>query len=147
MPSFQSILDLPLFSNTPIAWLIACTVAGGVFVLMLAARRVVRAYNKKLKATERTEFLEIPVKVLSHTALPFFVVVSMFAGLQTLTMAANTSRLLISAITIALFWQAGIWAGATASAWLERKRRRTMAGRRPWHRWHRGGTGLAEHPW
>jgi len=33
----------------------------------------------------------------------------------------------VSAITIALFWQAGAWAVATASAWLERKRRRSTA--------------------
>jgi small-conductance mechanosensitive channel len=43
-----------------------------------------------------------------------------------LTLGSSTARVLTSAITIALFWQAGIWAVATASAWLEHKRRRSV---------------------
>src|SRR5690606_12611630 len=31
---------------------------------------------------------------------------------------------------IALFWQAGVWAGAAAAAWIDRKRRQSMGGDR-----------------
>jgi small-conductance mechanosensitive channel len=41
-------------------------------------------------------------------------------------MGAGTARILNSAITIALFWQVGIWAAAAAAAWMDHKRRRSL---------------------
>jgi small-conductance mechanosensitive channel len=126
MPNFDELLALPLFGNSPFAWSIACAVVLGVFALLLGLRRLVRGYHRKFQATERAELLEVPVLVLSRTALPFFIVVALFLGLQTLTMGERTARVLASAMTIALFWQAGIWAVAAAAAWLERKRRASL---------------------
>lgn len=126
MPAFDEILALPLFSNRPVSWLLAGSVTVVTFIVLLSLRRLVHSYHTRFQATERTELMEIPVEVLSRTALPFFVVVALFTGLQTLTMGDSTARVLVSIITIATFWQSGIWAGAAASAWLERKRRRSM---------------------
>jgi small-conductance mechanosensitive channel len=126
MPAFDDVLAMPLFSNRPVSWLIAGAVTLVVFGALLSARRLVRTYHSRFRATDRTEFMEIPVEVLSRTALPFFIVVSLFAGLQTVTMGDSTTRALLSLITIATFWQSGIWASAAASAWLERKRRHSM---------------------
>lgn len=126
MPALDDVLALPIFSNSLLAWLIAVAVAGGVLLVLLAARRFVRKSHERFRATERTELLEIPAEVLSRTTLLFFFVMAVYAGLQTLTMGPRTARVLDSIVTIALFWQAGIWAVAAASAWLERKRRDSL---------------------
>lgn len=127
MPKFDELSAMLLFNNSPMAWLIACSVAVVVFLGLTAVRRFVRRYYKRLQSTEHTELLEIPLHVLSRTTVFFFLVLSLYLGLQTLTMTEKSARVLDSAITIALFWQAGVWAVAAASAWIERKRRRSMA--------------------
>jgi small-conductance mechanosensitive channel len=123
---FDRITDLPIFTNTPIQWLIAVSVVAVVLLVLISARRMIRSYYKRMQATERTELLEIPLGVLSKTTFLFFIAVSLFVGLQTLTMGSTTARVLRSVITIALFWQAGVWAVAAAAAWIDRKRRRSM---------------------
>jgi small-conductance mechanosensitive channel len=126
MPEFDELLSLPIFSNSPLEWLIAVAVVSGVFIVLTSARRIVRSYYKRLQSTPHTEVLEIPLGVLSRTTVLFFVVLSLYLGLRTLPMGPATARVLNSAITIALFWQAGVWAVAAASAWIERKRRHSM---------------------
>jgi small-conductance mechanosensitive channel len=108
------------------AWMVASAVAISAFVMLLTARRIVRSYHRTFQESGRAPLLLIPLQVLSRTALPFFLVLAVFLGVQALTLGSGTARVLASAITIALFWQAGIWAVATASAWLEHKRRRSL---------------------
>src|SRR5687768_3396261 len=123
MPDFNEWSKLPLFSNSLLQWAIAGTVAFGVLMVLLTLRRAVRSYHKRLTATPKTEFLEIPMEVASHTTFIFFLIVSLYAGLKTLTIGPKTAGLIDSAITIALFWQTGVWAVAAASAYIDRKRR------------------------
>lgn len=127
MPDFHEILSLPIFSNTLAGWAVACAVGVGLFLALLAVRRLVRRYHLKLKQTEEIELVEVPVEVLSGTSSLFFVVVSLFAGLGTLTMGESTARVLNSAVTIALFGQVGSWAAAATGILLERRRRRVIA--------------------
>jgi small-conductance mechanosensitive channel len=123
----EHLTDLPIFTNTPIQWLIAVAVVTVALTILMALRRGVRSYYKRMQSTQHTELLEIPLGVLSRTTFLFFMALSLYVGLQTLTMGATTARVLRSMITIALFWQAGIWAVAAASAWIDLKRRRSMA--------------------
>lgn len=127
MLDLNELLSLPIFSNSPMTWLIAIAVAGAAFVALLVARRTVRRYHERFEESSAAPFVRIPFQVLSRTAVPFFLVLAAFVGAQILTVGSSTTRVLASAITIALFWQAGIWAVATASAWLEHKRRRSLA--------------------
>lgn len=127
MLDLNELLSLPIFSNSPMTWLIAIAVAGAAFVALLVSRRTVRRYHQSFEESSAAPFVRIPFQVLSRTAVPFFLVLAAFVGAQILTVGSSTTRVLASAITIALFWQAGIWAVATASAWLEHKRRRSLA--------------------
>lgn len=126
MPELNQFSSLPLFSNSLLDWLIATSVAVGTLTVLIVLRRIVRRYHQRLQATPQTELLEVPLQVLSRTTLLFFVVLALFIGLETLTVGPRTQRVVSSAITIALFWQAGVWTVAAASAWLERKRRHSM---------------------
>ena len=126
MLDMNALAALPLFDNSLLAWSMAVGIALTSFLLLLVLRRWVRAYHRKLQATSETEFLEIPVQVLSRTTAVFFAILAVYLGVQALTIGPGTQRVLQSAITIALFWQAGVWAVAATTAWLDRKRRRSM---------------------
>jgi small-conductance mechanosensitive channel len=126
MPTLQELFALPLFSNSPLQWLIAAAVSAGVYVLLTTLRRIVRSYYQRMQATERTEMLEIPLGVLSRSTSFFFIVLALYVGALALTKGSATARVLDSAITIASFWQTGVWAVAAAAAYIEIKRRRSM---------------------
>jgi small-conductance mechanosensitive channel len=127
MPEISSFPQLPLFSNSLLDWSLALGIATGALLALLALRRVVRSYHKKMLATVETEWLEIPLQVLSRTTLMLLLAVALFIGAQWLTTGPAAQRVLSSAITIALFWQAGIWLMTAASIWLDRKRQRSLA--------------------
>jgi small-conductance mechanosensitive channel len=127
MLDIDDLREMPIFSNSLTAWVIAGCVFTAVLVILLSLRAAVRKYHKKAAATNETEFLEIPADVLGRTTVLFFLVAALFAGLQALEVGPLARRIAASAITIAFFWQAGIWAIAAVTAWLDRKRRRSMA--------------------
>jgi len=126
MSEFSSLAQLPLFSNSLLDWCFALGIAALTLMALLTTRRIVRTYHKKMQATTEKEFLEIPLQVLSRTTLLLLLVVALYVGAQWLTKGLGTQRVLSSAITIALFWQAGIWLMAATSIWLERKRQRSL---------------------
>ncbi len=127
MDILNQLFAMPLFRNSLADWSMALALMVALFAMLLGARRLIRRYHKKLLATDRTELAEVPAEVLSRTTVLFFLVLSVFTGLQTLTMAPGTATVLRSALTIALFWQAGVWLSAAATAWLDRRRRRSSA--------------------
>lgn len=127
MSELSSLAQLPLFNNSALDWLFALGIALAVLLVLLALRRTVRAYHKKMLATAQTELLEIPMQVLSRTTLLLLLVVSLYVAAQWLATGPKTQQALGSAITIALFWQAGIWAVAAVAIWLDRKRQRSLA--------------------
>lgn len=127
MPDLSKLTQLPLFSNSLLDWSMALGIAAVAFMVFLMARRAIRTYYKKMQATTATELLEIPLQVLSRTTLPLLFIVALFIGAQWLIVGPTTQRVLASAITIALFWQVGIWVMAAVSIWLERKRQRSLA--------------------
>lgn len=127
MIDVETLYKLPLFRNSLLDWAIAIGISAVALAALLAVRRAVRAYHRRLQATSETELLEIPTQVLSRTTLALLIVVALFIGSQWLTIGPTTQRVLISAITIGLFWQAGIWMVTAVSIWLDRKRKYSLA--------------------
>lgn len=127
MSEFSGLAQLPLFNNSAVDWLLALGIAIGALIVLLTVRRAIRAYHQRMLGTAQTEWLEIPMQVLSRTTLLLLIIVSLYIGAQWLTMGPKSQQVLASAITIALFWQAGIWAVAAAAIWLDRKRQRSLA--------------------
>jgi small-conductance mechanosensitive channel len=127
MEILNDLLALPLFRNSFADWLLAAVLATALLIALLGARRIIRKYHERLLTTDRTELVEVPAEVLARTTALFFFVLSVFVGLRTLTMGAGTERVLTSVLTLTLFWQAGVWISAAASAWLERRKRRSSA--------------------
>ena len=127
MFDFDTLATSPIFSNSLLDWIVASAIAIGTLLVLLLVRRGIRGYHRKLQATSETELLEIPMQVLSRTTLLLLVILAIFLGIQSLTIGPNTARIVASALTIALFWQAGVWAVEATGAWLDRKRKRSMA--------------------
>jgi small-conductance mechanosensitive channel len=127
MPNLDAILALPLFKNSITAWLVALAIAAAAFFAMLATRRLIRRYERRFAAAERAPLLVLPLQVTGRTAAPFFIAVALFIGAQWLEISPRAEAVVESGITIALFWQAGIWAVATASGWFEYKRAQSLA--------------------
>lgn len=122
MAQLDQALSLPLFHNSLLAWSLALAAATAVLAAMLLVRRIVRRYHGRMVATERVELMEIPLEVLSRTTSVFFIVVALFVGFGTLTTSPRTQHFLDCVLTIAVFYQAGVWATAATKAWFERKR-------------------------
>lgn len=101
-------------------------VAGGTALVMFAAlmlvRRVIRSNYTRVASTPQRELWELPLKVASKTTGVFLFIVSIFSAVQTLEMPNKLRTVLLSALAIALFWQAGVWASTAVLAWLDRKR-------------------------
>ncbi len=127
MLNVDELWSSPILGNPPIVWLVALVVAVFAFVLLVAVRRVVRRYERRLKDASQGSLVHVPLQVVSRTAMPFFVVLALFAGSRILTLGSTGDRVVTSVITIASFWQVGIWAVAVASVWIERKRQRSTA--------------------
>ncbi len=124
MDVVNELLNMPIFVRNSFAdWLLAAALAVGLFIVLLSARRLIRSYHNRLLATDRTELVEVPVEVLSRTTALFFLVLAVFTGLNTLEVNPGTAKVITSALTIALFWQAGVWISAAATAWLDRRKR------------------------
>lgn len=127
MFSADSLRELPIFQNSLTTWLIAIFVSVVSFMLLATIRAAIRKSYARYKATQHVEVLEIPLQVLSRTSVLFFVVLAMFAGFQTLTTGSTSQNISNKAITIALFWQMGLWAVSAATAWLTHKRARSLS--------------------
>ena len=111
-----------IFHNSVSAWLIAGAIMVGVLALLLGLRFVVRRYAERMRATTRTEVLEIPLLVLSRTTLLFSIVVAANAGAQAIELGDRLQRYANTLLTIGFFWQLGVWFATAVRIWIERRR-------------------------
>ena len=130
MPELPDLGSLPLFQNTPFAWLTAGAAAVTVVLALWTVRGFIRRYAKKVAATEQNELFEVPAIGLSRLTFAFFLIVGIAVGFQFLKSGAKSQQIMISAVTIACFWQAGLCAVAAASTWLTHKKRYSMENNR-----------------
>jgi small-conductance mechanosensitive channel len=105
---------------------VAILASASTGLVLWAARGLARRQHARLAATEATERLEIPLQAASRTTLPFILVLCVFAGLATYGVEGRSAALLQKLVTIALFWQAGLWVSTVLVAWLDHRRRVTL---------------------
>jgi small-conductance mechanosensitive channel len=106
---------------------LAGAAAALVFFVLWTVRGLVRRRYDRLARTDAKEMLGIPLQAASRTTLPFIVVVAAFAGLATFGVEGRGAALLQTLVTIALFWQAGLWVSTALVAWLDHRREATLS--------------------
>ncbi len=114
--------EWPIAQNSPTDFLIAGAIFAAVLTLLLILRPLVRRYARRTRNTERREFLEIPMQVLSRTTFAFLIAVSLYFALRSLDIGEALTKVINSAITITAFVQFGLWAAAAVHAWIDRRR-------------------------
>lgn len=122
MNDVEKLVEATYLGNTLWQWTVAASVAVGVFLILLLIRRAIRARYDKLAATPQTEFLELPFKVASRTTVLTVLVTALFVGSRWLTLPPTVDKAILTLLTIAIFWQVGLWATIAVVAALERKR-------------------------
>jgi small-conductance mechanosensitive channel len=105
---------------------IAAGVAVAVYAVLVVLRRLVARQYKRYEQTTQKELAEIPLQAVSETRWPFLVAVAVYAGLVAFGLPDNVATVINKVMTIALFWQAGVWASAAASGALDRRRQLAM---------------------
>jgi small-conductance mechanosensitive channel len=104
----------------------AAGVAALVLALLWFARGVARRQYARLARTEATEVLEIPLLAASRTTRAFMLVVAAYAGLSAYGLEGRPADWAPRILTIAIFWQAGLWASTAVVAWLDHRRKVTL---------------------
>ena len=126
MAELQELFDKVYFGNAAWLWIVAGAIALGVLFVLLLLRRIARNQYKRLAATAQDELLEIPLHVAARTTVWFLLIASLFLGLQALQFPPKAARALLTLLTVASFWQIGLWATTAVVAALDRKQRRTL---------------------
>ena len=120
------LLDERYFGNTLTQWAIAAAILVGVLGITLLIRRVARSRYQRLAATPQTEFLELPMKVVSQTTLLFLLVLALYAASTALAMPNAVAKLILTLLTIGAFWQVGIWISTAVTTWLTMKQQQAL---------------------
>jgi small-conductance mechanosensitive channel len=118
-------LQTTFFGNTLQAWAIALGITIVTFLaLRLAAFFLVGRISRLARRT-KTEWDDIVTAGLQRTKGIVLVVFAAFLGAAPLTLSSGVKGVLASAVTIALFVQAGFWLAGGITGWMEvyRKRR------------------------
>jgi small-conductance mechanosensitive channel len=120
----MDILKPAYLGNSVQNWLIAFGVSLLALLLLGVTRKFLGRHLARLAAQTTTRLDDDAVEMLNATRGWFLSVVSLFIGSRFLTLSAGIERIASSIITIALFIQAGLWAGIVLTASLERYRQR-----------------------
>ncbi len=120
-------LDKLYLDNTLNQWLWAMGTAAGIWLVTLLIRRFIRGHYQRMAATEQVELMEVPLQIASKTSTLFLIVLGLFFGLLTLKLSPTVHRVAEKVLLIAACWQVGIWATTGALAWIDMKRRHSMA--------------------
>lgn len=125
MSEFDELFARSYLGDSLLHWSVALGILVGVFFGLLALRRIIRAQYEKLAATPETELLELPLHVASRTTVLYLFILALFAGLKAVQLPPGVAKALVTAVTIASFWQAGLWVSTAVLGSLDRKRNST----------------------
>jgi small-conductance mechanosensitive channel len=126
MPTLSGLFERTYLHNTLWQWALAAAVIVCVWLLGLLMRRVTRRHYVRLAGTPAFEFLQLPLQVASRTTRVFILVGAIYLGSSALTLPPKLAALVLTALTIAGFWQFGVWCTTALLAWLERKRQTSL---------------------
>jgi len=114
-------LDQLYLGNTMTQWWWSLTIFGATLVLTVLLKRLVKFSYARMRHTEEVELMELPLKVISRTTNIFLLIISLVAGLQSLTLTDRLQHVTEKVLLIASCWQVGLWVSTAAMTWLEHR--------------------------
>jgi small-conductance mechanosensitive channel len=126
MPTLHGLFERTFFHNTVWQWGLAAALTVSLWLFGLLVRRVTRRQCERLAGTTVHELVRLPLQVASRTTRVFIAIGAVYLGSITLTLPPKLAVLVLTALTIAGFWQTGVWSTTALLAWLERKRQASL---------------------
>jgi small-conductance mechanosensitive channel len=122
----MDILKIVYLGNSVMNWLIALGVTLLALVVLGIIKKLLGRRLTALAAQTRTRVDDDAIRMLSSTRAWFLLLLSLFIGSRFLSLPVRIEQITYSVIMIALFVQAGLWAGIVLTASLERYRKRQL---------------------
>jgi small-conductance mechanosensitive channel len=116
----MEILDQLYFGNSLRQWLIALGVVVATLVVLKLLRGFLIRRLARLAEKTATQIDDFLVDVLRKTRRSFVIVLSVYAGAQTLTLPGSVERILDIIVVIVLLLQVGFWGNAVITFWVGR---------------------------
>jgi small-conductance mechanosensitive channel len=123
---FHDLLSRSWLGNTLTRWAIALGISVLALVMLLLIRGVIRSRHARFSHTAQRELFELPIQILSRTTTLFLLIISITLGLSTVELPHGAHGFINGAITVAVFFQLGIWGSASVNIWIDRRRRLSM---------------------
>ena len=108
-------------TETYIPWLLAAAVALVVFVVLLMLRALLKVQLKRMSKNNNSDVWPILHATIRRTKWPFMLIISLFAGLLMVDIPQNVRRVVLTATTITLLLQIGLWLAIALHVSVQRK--------------------------
>lgn len=123
----MSFLDTELLNNPLSRWLVAAGIAVVSILLLRLINGVVVRRLGGLAAKTETGWDDLIAYSLSRTNVLFLISVGLYAGAQFLVLPAQVVPVFRAVVTLAVFFQIGLWLSAAVTSWLDAYRRERLA--------------------
>jgi len=112
MTSLTDLVQEILAKNSWNEWLTGLITFGVAVLILFVLRKVLVAKFQSLAAKTNTKIDDILAEALSRTRLLFLLAIALWLAAQSLALPDVVSKVLTALVTIATFFQVGIWANA-----------------------------------
>jgi small-conductance mechanosensitive channel len=119
-------LNTVFLGNTVRQWAVATVVTLAAIIALRVVKAAVLNRLSALAKRTATEWDDIVSAALAKTSSLFLLAVGVYVGIQGLTLSVRVRGIAGSVVVVVALVQAGIWAGAILTAWLESYRKRQM---------------------
>lgn len=116
----MNILNQIYLGNTLYDWIVAVCILAAFFITLKIIQRVVISRLSKLAAKTDTPIDDLLVSMIKQTKLIILIIASAYVASNAITLKPSIAALLQKAVILILIIQAGIWASAAVSFWLQR---------------------------
>jgi small-conductance mechanosensitive channel len=115
----MNILNTIYLGNTLQNWLIALCILAAVFTVLKIIQQVVISRLSKLAAATDNQIDDLLVSMIKQTKWIVLLIASAYIASYAITLKPSLAAILHKAVVLILIFQAGLWAGAAISFWLE----------------------------
>ncbi len=120
------LLDYQFLGNPLQGWLIALAIAAVAFVVIVIVRFALCGQLGRLARKNNNNLWPVLLKAVRKTSWLFLILVSLYIGIMSIEMSADTRKLIHKFVIIALILQAGFWAIAILKVTIEQYRQEKL---------------------